>query len=159
MSASQVRETDTTIWISPFFACEMSAKQNDEQSCTEWEQAPESAFFLVEFVGHLPPACSVTCVRSPRGRDRTKGRRLWRGKSPRYQRSKTCPFWPCGCILWKIVYRNTQYTCIITVSNISWRSGHAIRSSSLLDFTFLHHRYLDVSSQFSREDTLCTKID
>ena len=29
--------------------------------------------------------------------------------------------------------------CIFLVANIIWRSGHAIRSSFLLDFSFLHH--------------------
>ena len=30
----------TTIRSSPFFACEMSAENNVERSCTVWEQAP-----------------------------------------------------------------------------------------------------------------------
>ena len=37
------------------------------------------------------------------------------------------------------MYRNTRYMCIILVANIIWRSGNAIRSSYLLDFSFLHH--------------------
>ena len=48
-------------------------------------------------------------------------------------------FWPYSYILWKVVNRNTRYMSIILVANIIWRSGHAIRSSFLLDFSFLHH--------------------
>ena len=47
---------------------------------------------------------------------------------------------PCSYILWKVVYRNTRYMCITLVANIIWRSGHAIPSSFLLDFSFPHHR-------------------
>ena len=57
-------------------ACQMSAQQNEEQSYPVWEQATESAFCLVEFVGHLPPVCPVICVRSLQTRDGGKGRRL-----------------------------------------------------------------------------------
>ena len=52
---------------------------------------------------------------------------------------ETRPFWPFSCILLKVVYRNTRYMCIVFVANIIWRSGHVIRSSFLLDFSFLHH--------------------
>ena len=48
-------------------------------------------------------------------------------------------FWPYSYTLWKVVNRNTRYTNIILVANIIWRSGHAIRSSFLRDFSFLHH--------------------
>ena len=48
--------------------------------------------------------------------------------------------------------------CIIFVANIIWRSGHAIRSSFLLDFSFLHHSYRrDASSQFSASQ-LCNMV-
>ena len=52
---------------------------------------------------------------------------------------ETHPFWPYSYILWKVVYRNTRYMCIIRVANIIWRSGHAIRSSFPLDFSSLHY--------------------
>ena len=52
---------------------------------------------------------------------------------------ETCPFWLYSYILWKGLYRNVRYICIILRANIIWRSGHAIRSSFLLDFSFLHH--------------------
>ena len=54
---------------------------------------------------------------------------------------ETRPFWPYSYILWKVVYRNIRYMCIILVANIIWRSGHVIPSSFLLDFSFLHHSY------------------
>ena len=37
------------------------------------------------------------------------------------------------------MYRNARYMCIILVANIIWRSGHAIRSSFLLDIYFLRY--------------------
>ena len=52
---------------------------------------------------------------------------------------ETCPFWLYSYILWKGLYKNTRYICIILEANIIWRSGHVIRSSFLLDFSFLHH--------------------
>ena len=36
------------------------------------------------------------------------------------------------------MYRNTLYMFIILVANIIWLSGHVTRSSSFLDFSFLH---------------------
>ena len=47
------------------------------------------------------------------------------------------------------MYRNARYMCIILVANITWRSGHAIRSSFLLDFSAFSTIVADVSSQFS----------
>ena len=58
------------------------------------------------------------------------------------------PFWPYSYILWKVVYRITQCMCIIPVAYIIWRSCHAIRSSSPLDFSFTTI-VADMSSQFS----------
>ena len=49
---------------------------------------------------------------------------------------ETRPFWPYSYILWKVVYKNVRYMCIILVANIIWRSGHALRPST---FVFLHH--------------------
>ena len=57
-------------------------------------------------------------------------------------------FWPYSYISWRIVNRNTRCMCIIIVHNIIWYSGHVIRSSSLLDFTFLHHSCLRVFTIF-----------
>ena len=51
--------------------------------------------------------------------------------------------WRHSYILWKLVYRNTCYVFIILVANIIWLSDHVIRSSYLLDASFLH-----VSPQF-----------
>ena len=61
---------------------------------------------------------------------------------------ETRPFLPYSYIFWRVVYRNIMFMCIILVANIIWRSGHAIRSSFLVDFSFLHHN-CEVSSQFS----------
>ena len=58
------------------------------------------------------------------------------------------PFLPYSYIFWRVVYRNIRFVCIILVANIIWRSGHAIRSSFHVDFSFLHHN-CEVSSQFS----------
>ena len=46
------------------------------------------------------------------------------------------------------MYRNTLYMCIILVANIIWHSGHAIRSSYLLDFSLLHHSCWPVFTVF-----------
>ena len=46
--------------------------------------------------------------------------------------------WRHSYILWKVVYRNTCYVFIILVANIIWLSDHVIRSSYLLDVSFLH---------------------
>ena len=61
---------------------------------------------------------------------------------------RNASIWPHSYILWKVVYRNTRCMCIILIANIIWRSGHAKRSSFLLDFSFLHpssRRVLTVS--------------
>ena len=48
----------------------MSAEKNVEQSRTVWEQAPQWAFFLAQFIGYLPLIWPVVCVRNKRLRSR-----------------------------------------------------------------------------------------
>ena len=48
----------------------MSAEKNVEQSRTVWEQAPQSAFFLAQFIGYLPLIWPVVCVHNKRLRSR-----------------------------------------------------------------------------------------
>ena len=72
--------------------------------------------------------------------------------------SMTTIFWlfqPYSYVLWKVVYRNTRYVCIILVAKIIWRSGHAISSCFPLDF-FLHYSCRRVFTVFYV--TLCNMI-
>ena len=82
------------------------------------------------------PVWLVLYVRNSRLRSRygAWGRRHWRVKYPRCRRSKRCSY-----ILWKGLYRNIRYICIILEANIIWRFGYPIRLSFLLDFYFLRY--------------------
>ena len=73
------------------------------------------------------------------------------------QTIETCPFWLYSYILWKGMYRNTQYMCKIFEANIIWRSGHAIRSSLPLNFSSFHHDCRR-ASQFFFASQLCNVI-
>ena len=62
---------------------------------------------------------------------------------------ETHPFWPYSYILWKAVYRNTWYMCIILVANIIG----ALATQYIRPFIWispLSIRVADVSSQFLR---------
>ena len=102
--------------------CEMSAEKSVEQSCTVWEQAPQSAFFLAELIDlYLPLIWLVVCVRNSRLRSRygTKGWCHWRVKSPRCRRSKrvyvchTTTSFGKECIeipgIWVLFFRLTSF--------------------------------------------------
>ena len=54
---------------------------------------------------------------------------------------ETRPFWPYSYILWKEVYTNTRCKCIVLEANISERSSCTVRSSSFLNFSFLHQSF------------------
>ena len=73
------------------------------------------------------------------------------------QTIETRPFWLYSYILWKGMYRNTQYMCKIFEANIIWRSGHAIHSSLLLNFCSFHHDCRR-ASQFFFASQLCNVI-
>ena len=63
---------------------------------------------------------------------------LERKSQPRCRRSKRVYFGHTATSFGK-QYIEIPGVCIILLANIIWRSGHAICSSSLLDFSFLHH--------------------
>ena len=76
-------------------------------------------------------------------------------KADRRSKIETRPFWPYSYILWKVVYRNTHCMCIVLVANIIWRSGRAVRSPFLLDFSFLHHSCRRVFTVFYVTALIC----
>ena len=90
---------------------------------------------------YSPDSVRVICVRNRRlwSRYGAWGRLSLKSKISSMSTIETRLFWPYSYILFKVVYRNTQYMCIILVANIIWYSGHAICSSFPLDFSFLHH--------------------
>ena len=85
-----------------------------------------------------PGLPSYVCSKSSKPR-RSKRLTTLKSKISSMSTIETRLFWPYSNIPLKVVNRNTRCMCIIIVHNIIWRPGHAIRSSSLLDFTFLHH--------------------
>ena len=76
-------------------------------------------------------------------------------KADRRSKIETRPFWPYSYILWKVVYENTHCMCIVLVVNIIWRSGRAVRSPFLLDFSFLHHSCRRVFTFFYVTAVIC----
>ena len=127
-----------TVWCSPFYACEMSAEKNVEQSCPVWEQALKAAIFLAEFSHPSPDLMSGMGSKPSKLGQRNRPTTL-KSRISSISTIETRPFWPYSHILWKVAHRNARCECIILVPNIIWRSGHAIRSSSLLGYSFLHH--------------------
>ena len=84
-----------------------------------------------------PDFAGGTCSKQPSSKPvrRTRPTTL-KSKISSMSTIETRPFWLHSCILWKEVYKNTRRMSIVLVVNVIWRSGHAIRSSILLDFPF-----------------------
>ena len=99
---------------------------------------PFTVIVLAEFIGYLPPILLVFITAIFEAGTEHKALTM-KSKISSMTTIETHPFWPYSYILWKVVYRNTRYMCILRVANIIWRSGHAIRSSFPLDFSSLHY--------------------
>ena len=132
MSTSQAREINNTKELTIFRLQNVSRKE---------------CWTFVYCVG-TSPLISIrlmVCVRNSRLRSRygAQGHKI-----SLMLMIETPPFWPYSYIFWRVVYRNTRHMSTILVTNIIKRSDHAMRSSFLLYFSFLHHSCRRVFSVF-----------